>query len=91
MKPAEPVVTEQDATAQCTSIHSYPYLSVEQACRLLQIGRSTFYRILADEGSGLADVAIRIPGVGRLRFPERKLRRWLEGQSRRGGTPRHSP
>jgi excisionase family DNA binding protein len=91
MTPAEPAMTENEATTPHTCIHSHPYLSVEQACRLLQIGRSTFYRILADEGSGLADVAIRIPGVGRLRFPERKLRRWLEGHSRRGGTPRHSP
>jgi len=64
------------------------YLNVDQACGLLQIGKSTFYRLLANPDSRLCDVAVRIPVMGHLRFPERKLRRWLEGRMprRRSGS-----
>ena len=90
ISPTQPAVADRDTGPADTYTHPRPYLNVQQACRLLQVGRSTFYRILADPSSGLADVALRIPVVGRMRFPERKLRRWLEGRVRREADTKES-
>jgi excisionase family DNA binding protein len=55
------------------------YLRVDEACRLAGISRSTFYRLLEDPESGLAEVAIRIPGIRRIRIPSDRFVQWLEG------------
>ena len=54
------------------------YLTVAEACKLAGIARSTFYKLLADPDSGLGQVAVRIPGLSRVRVPERAFREWLE-------------
>ena len=54
------------------------YLTVNQACELACISRSTFYRLLDDPDSGLAEVALRIPGLSRIRVPRQRFREWLE-------------
>ena len=54
------------------------YLTVAQACALAAISRSTFYRLLEDSQSGLAEVAIRIPGIRRIRIPSDRFVQWLE-------------
>lgn len=54
------------------------YLTVNQACELAAISRSTFYRLLDDPDSGLAEVALRIPGLSRIRVPCQRFREWLE-------------
>ena len=54
------------------------YLTVAEACKLAGIARSTFYKLLADPESGLGQVAIRIPGLLRVRVPEKAFREWLE-------------
>ena len=55
------------------------YLTVTQACALAAIGRTTFYKLLDDPGSGLADIVTRIPGLGHIRISRWKFRKWLEG------------
>ena len=55
------------------------YLTVSQACELAAIGRTTFYKLLGDPQSGLADIATRVPGLGYIRISRWKLRKWLEG------------
>lgn len=64
------------------------YLTVDEACELARISRTTFYKLLDDERSGLARTVIRIPGLARLRVPERRFREWLEG---RPAKPRAGP
>ena len=54
------------------------YLTVNQACELAGISRATFYKLLDDPRSGLADIAYRIPGLGRIRLRRRELCEWLE-------------
>ena len=54
------------------------YLTVAEACNLAGISRSTFYKLLADPDAGLGRVAVRIPGLARVRVPERAFRKWLE-------------
>ena len=49
------------------------YLNVDQACRLLQIGKSTFYRLLANPDSRLCDVAVRIRVEGGVREAARAV------------------
>jgi excisionase family DNA binding protein len=57
---------------------SEAYLTVNQACELAGISRATFYKLLDDPRSGLADIAYRIPGLGRIRLRRRELCEWLE-------------
>ena len=54
------------------------YLTVNQACELAAISRSTFYRLLEDPASGLTEVAVRIPGMARIRMPRERFCQWLE-------------
>lgn len=61
------------------------YLTVTQACELAAIGRTTFYKLLDDPESGLAAVAVRIPGLGHIRIPRRRFRQWLESAPVRRG------
>jgi excisionase family DNA binding protein len=55
------------------------YLTVREACAIARISRTTFYKLLDDPRSGLAETVIRIPGFARLRIPESSFRSWLEG------------
>ena len=54
------------------------YLTVRQACEVAGIGRTTFYRLLANPRSGLANIVVRLPVIGHMRIPEREFREWLE-------------
>jgi len=63
------------------------YLTVMQACGIAGISRSTFYKLLADPDSRLGEVAIRIPGLARVRVPERAFREWLESAPASDATP----
>ncbi len=54
------------------------YLTVNEACDLARISRTTFYKLLDDADSGLAAITVRIPGLARLRIPEPAFREWLE-------------
>ena len=68
------------------------YLTVVEACSLAGISRSTFYKLLADPDTGLGRVAVRIPGMARVRVPERAFREWLESMPAAGATrSRSSP
>lgn len=50
------------------------WVSVDEACARLTVSRSTFYRALRNETSGLSAIVRRIPpGTGRLRVPLRRL------------------
>lgn len=62
------------------------FRTVQDTCARFSIGKSTFYRMLADPASGLGDVVVRVPPVtGRLRVPERAFEEWL---ARRNGRRR---
>jgi excisionase family DNA binding protein len=54
------------------------YLTVGAACELAAISRSTFYRLLDNPETGLGEVAIRIPGLNRIRLPRSRFCEWLE-------------
>ncbi|MHC4202531.1 MAG: helix-turn-helix domain-containing protein [Planctomycetota bacterium] len=54
-----------------------PFLTVREACQLASISRSTFYRLLDTPDSGLADIAVRIPGMGHIRLPRQAFLDWL--------------
>ncbi len=56
------------------------YLTVEQACELAGICKASFYNLLDNPKSGLADVAVRIPGMHRIRLPLGRFRSWLESR-----------
>jgi hypothetical protein len=63
------------------------YATIQKTCERYSIGRSTFYRMLSDPLSGLAEVVVRIPPMtGRLRVPERAFEAWLS--KRNGGRRR---
>lgn len=65
------------------------YRTIAETCARFSIGRSTFYRMLADPASGLSDVVVRVPPVtGRLRVPERAFEEWLR---KRNGGPKSRP
>ena len=53
-------------------------LTVKQACEIAAISRSSFYRLLDDPGSGLADIAFRVPGMRCIRISRRRFRQWLK-------------
>ena len=54
------------------------YGTVQETCDRFKIGRSTFYRMLADTKSGLAGLVVRIPPLtGRVRVPLRAFESWL--------------
>jgi hypothetical protein len=54
------------------------YLTVSQACEIAGIGRTSFYKLLGDPRSGLAEIVNRIPGLGYIRISRRRFRKWLE-------------
>lgn len=54
-----------------------PLLTVTEACAVLNVGITTFYRWLSDPSLKLRDVALILPG-GRMRFPANRLRAWVE-------------
>ncbi len=68
------------------------YLTVKQACKVAGIGRTTFYKLLDDPRSGLAELVLRVPGLGHIRIPEREFRRWLESsRTKRAGRKTKNP
>jgi excisionase family DNA binding protein len=65
---------------------------VKQACKVAGIGRTTFYKLLDDARSGLAELVLRVPGLGHIRIPEREFRRWLESSgTKRAGRKTKNP
>lgn len=52
-------------------------LTVREACEMASISRSTFYRLLDSTDSGLAGIAVRIPGMDRIRLPREAFMAWL--------------
>jgi len=52
-------------------------LTVAEACAVASISRSTFYRLLDSPDSGLAGIAVRIPGMDRIRVPREDFMAWL--------------
>ena len=68
------------------------YLTVKQACKVAGIGRTTFYKLLDDARSGLAELVLRVPGLGHIRIPEREFLRWLESsRKKRAGRKTKNP
>jgi predicted DNA-binding transcriptional regulator AlpA len=59
------------------------YAPIKKTCERFGFSRATFYRMLADEKSGLEEVIRRVPPLtGRIRVPQRAFENWL---SRRNG------
>ena len=56
------------------------YLTVNQACELARICKATFYNLLDDPECGLADLAVRIPGMRRILLPSDRFKSWLESR-----------
>jgi hypothetical protein len=54
------------------------YLKVKDICRFLGISKSTFYRLLADESSGLGAVVVELPCVDGPRALVSRLREWAD-------------
>ena len=65
------------------------YLTINEACELAGIARRTFYRLLDSPQSGLTEVARRIPGMSRIRLPQREFREWLESAPAKPRTRKH--
>ncbi len=55
-------------------------LTVSQACEIAAISRSSFYRLLDDPAAGLADIALRIPGMRCIRIPRQAFLEWLQSR-----------
>ena len=55
-------------------------LTVKQACDLAAISRSSFYRLLDDPDSTLAEIALRIPGMRCIRVPRQAFLQWLQSR-----------
>ncbi len=51
-----------------------------QACEIAAISRSSFYRLLDDADAGLADIALRIPGMRCIRIPRHEFLQWLRSR-----------
>ena len=54
------------------------FLKTKGICRYLGISKSTFYRLLGDESSGLSDIIVCLPGVDGPRALQSRLREWAE-------------
>ena len=65
--------------SQLEQVDADGYLTVQQACELAAISRSTFYRLLSEPKSGLPQIVVRIPIVNRIRVPRQRFCEWLEG------------
>lgn len=55
------------------------FMKVREICDYLGISKSTFYKLVNDDESGLGDIAVRLPGVEGWRARLSRLRRWAEG------------
>jgi len=54
------------------------FLPIADVCDRFRFSRSTFYRMLRDRESGLADLVIRVPPhTGRVRVPVRAFEELL--------------
>jgi len=58
------------------------FLKVREICLYLGISKSTFYRLLGDESSGLGEIVIQLPGVDGPRALQSRLREWAESGRR---------
>ncbi len=54
------------------------FLKVKEICRFLGISKSTFYKLVNEQESGLADVVVRLPGVDGWRARLGRLKEWAE-------------
>lgn len=65
------------------------YLPVNEICKTFGIGRTTFYRMLADPHLGLSELVVRVPpDTGRLKVPRLAFEEWLRGYRSRRASPR---
>jgi len=55
-------------------------LTVSQACEIAAISRTSFYRLLDDPDAGLAEIALRIPGMRCIRVPREAVLQWLQSR-----------
>jgi predicted DNA-binding transcriptional regulator AlpA len=55
-------------------------LTISQACELAAISRSSFYRLLDDPDAGLADIAVRVPGMRCIRILRHEFIQWLQSR-----------
>ncbi len=55
-------------------------LTVSQACEIAAISRTSFYRLLDDPDAGLAEIALRIPGMRCIRVPREAFLQWLQSR-----------
>lgn len=55
-------------------------LTVSRACEIAAISRSSFYRLLEDPDAGLAEIALRIPGMRCIRVPRQAFLQWLQSR-----------
>lgn len=62
-----------------TSAVASEYLTITKACALAGISKSTFYRLMADQDTGLGRIMIRIPGMQSTRIPRARFLSWMEG------------
>jgi hypothetical protein len=58
------------------------YLTINEACELFALSRSTFYRMLRDVELGLGEIVVRVPpNTGRIRVPAKGFEDWLRRHS----------
>ena len=55
------------------------FLKMKGICHYLGISKSTFYRLLSDDTSGLGEIVVRLPCVDGPRALESRLKEWAEG------------
>jgi hypothetical protein len=61
------------------------YVGVKEACRVFEISRRTFDRLLGDLDSGLSDIIVRIPPrTGRIKVPLRGFLLLMKKLGKRG-------
>ncbi len=54
------------------------FLKVKEICHFLGISKSTFYKLVNNEESGLPEIVVRLPGVDGPRARLRRLKKWAE-------------
>ena len=62
----------------CAEATEDRFLKVKEICVYLGISKSTFYKLVNDEASGLGEIVVRLPGVDGLRARLGRLKKWGE-------------